>query len=344
MSSVDVRNLAQNAGAAAAAPGGDPLARADADMKHVLDVLAGLGPKPIEQCSAPEARAQPGLAQALARLLRTGPDDQGVAMEFRMIPGPAGDIRARVYTPRRDGGNGGAAPLLLYLHGGGWVIGDLDSYDATPRALARRCGAVVVSAHYRQAPEHRFPAAHLDSYAAWQWLLANAEALGGAAAKAAVVGEGSGANMAVNIALRARHEGAPVPLHLGLVTPMAGGDPSLPSYAENAEARPLNTATVRWFLRKALRDREAAADPRLRLAERADLGGLPPTTIVLAEIDPLRSEGEALADALRRSGVWVDCTTYDGVTHQFFGLAQVVNKAMFAQAQMARNLLEAFGR
>jgi acetyl esterase/lipase len=97
-------------------------------------------------------------------------------------------------------------------------------------------------------------------------------------------------------------------------------------------------------MRKALRGKDMVKDPRIRLIERADLGGLPPATIILAEIDPLRSEGEALADALRRSGVWVDSTTYEGVTHQFFGLAQIVNKAMFAQSQVARNLIGAFDR
>ncbi len=342
MSSVDVRKLAANQDSYARSHGGNPMAGLDADMKHVLDVLAAMEPKPIQQCSAAEARAQPTPAQALHRILRDGVDDHGVAMELRLIPGPAGDIRVRIYTPPLAEA-GRKPPLILYLHGGGWVIGDLDSYDATPRALAKRTGAIVLSAHYRQAPEFRFPAAHLDSYAAWLWMLENAESLGGDPGRAAIAGEGSGANMAVNIALRARAEDGMRPLHLALVTPMAGGDPSLPSYVENVDSRPLNSATVRWFMRKALRSKDAK-DPRLMLIERADLGGLPPTTIILAEIDPLRSEGEALADALRRSGVWVDCTTYEGVAHQFFGLAQIVNKSMFAQSQVARNLNEAFER
>jgi acetyl esterase/lipase len=342
MSSVHVRSFAENEASYTSGHGGSPMARVDADMKHVLDVLTAMEPKPIEHCSAAEARAQPTPALALNRILRDGPDDHGVAMELRLIPGPAGDIRARVYTPPSAVEE--ATPLLLYLHGGGWVIGDLDGYDASPRALARRTGAVVVSAHYRQAPEFRFPAAHEDSFTAWQWMIDNAEALGGNPARAAIAGEGSGANMAVNIALRARDEGIVQPLHLALVSPMAGTALDLPSHAENIDSRPLNTATVRWFLRKALRNKAAQSDPRINLAARGDLAGLPPTTIILAEIDPLRSEGEALADALRRSGVWVDCTTYEGVTHQFFGLAQIVNKAMFAQSQVARNLIGAFER
>ena len=341
MSSVHVRSYAENQASYSRSHSGNPMARVDADMKHVLDVLAAMEPKPIEQCSAAEARAQPTPAQALSRILRDGPDDHGVAMELRLIASPAGDIRARVYTPPAGEAK---PPLLLYLHGGGWVIGDLDGYDASPRALARRTGAIVVSAHYRQAPEFRFPAAHEDSFTAWQWMIDNAEALGGNPARAAIAGEGSGANMAVNVALSARDEGIAQPLHLALVSPMAGTALDLPSHLENFDSRPLNTATVRWFLRKALRNKSAQGDPRINLVERGDLAGLPPTTIILAEIDPLRSEGEALADALRRSGVWVDCTTYEGVTHQFFGLAQIVNKAMFAQSQVARNLIGAFER
>lgn len=343
MSSVHVRSFAENQTSFAKSHGGNPMARADADMKHVLDVLATMEPKPIEQCSAAEARAQPTLALALGRILKDGIDDQGVDMELRLIPGPAGDIRARVYTPRTAESTS-KRPLILYLHGGGWVLGDLDSYDATPRSLSRRTGAIVVSAHYRQAPEFRFPAAHEDSFAAWQWMIDNAEALGGDAGRAAIAGEGSGANMATNIALRARAEGVTQPMHQVLISPMVDGEPTLPSYVENMDARPLNTATVRWFMRKAFRGKDNANDPRIRLVERADLGGLPPATIILAEIDPLRSEGEALADALRRSGVWVDCTVYEGVTHQFFGLAQIVNKSMFAQSQVAKNLMGAFER
>jgi acetyl esterase/lipase len=297
-------------------------------------------PRPLEQCTVEEARAQPGPAAALSRILRAPPEDREVGMELRLLPGADGDIRARVYTPLADAPAGGRA-MILYLHGGGWVTGDLEHYDPTPRMLARRTGAVVVSAHYRQAPEHKFPAAHKDSFAAWRWMLEHADALGGDPGSVAVAGEGSGANMALNVALMARAEEVQQPRHQLLVSPMAGTDFTLPSYLENADSRPLSSATVQWFYRKALRNRAALEDPRLNLYERNDLGGLPPATIILAEIDPLRSEGELLAQALRRSGVWVDMTIYEGVTHQFFSLGAMVNKAMFAQGQAARNLSDA---
>jgi acetyl esterase/lipase len=341
MSSITVRAIAENKSLFANPEAGNP-ARMDADMQHVLNVLAGMDPRPIESCTAPEARAQPSLAVAVRRILLDPADDGGVNMELRLIPGAAGEIRARIYTPRVLDALL-APPVLLYIHGGGWVMGDLDSYDATPRMLARRLGAVVVSTHYRQAPEFKFPAAHEDVLAAWRWTLDNAEALGADPLLAAVVGEGSGANMALNLCIDAREAGLRVPLHQALVTPMAGTDFDLASYGQNAGTVPLSAAGVRWFYKKLLRNKADAADRRLNPAER-DLYGLPPATIILAEHDPLRSEGELLADALRRSGVWTDCTTYDGVTHGFFGLAQVVNKAMFAQGQVARNLTEAFGR
>lgn len=341
MSSVVLRSIASTHGSEIGAFGPNPMARVDADMRHVLTTLSALDPKPIEEGSPREARAQPTLTTALGVLLRGRAEEPGVSMELRLIPGPAGDLRARVYQPALNEA-GTKLPMILYLHGGGWVTGDLEAYDATPRALARRCRAVVVAAHYRQAPEHKFPAAHEDAAAAWAWMIEHAEALNGDPERRAIVGEDAGGNMAVNIALRIRDTDGPRPKHLVLVTPMAGTDFSLPSYIENAEASPLGTAAVRWLYKKLTRNVKAMNDPRLNLIDRADLAGLPPTTIILASIDPLLSEGELLADALRRCGVWVDATTYDGVTHGFFGLARVVNKAMFAQGQVVRNLRESF--
>jgi len=340
MSSITVRNLAENRSLYAPAEGDS---RLDADISFLLRQLEKLEPKPIETCTVPEARAQPTLMLALNRILRDPNDDQGVNMELRLIPGANGEIRARIYTPRMLEAER-SMPLVLYIHGGGWVIGDLDSYDAAPRALAKRLGAVVVSTHYRQAPEFIFPAAHEDALAAWRWALENAETLGADRTLRALVGDGAGGNLAVNVALDARAEGLDLPQHLALITPMTGTDFGLSSYTENRDTAPLNSATVEWFYSKYARDAVDLTSPRLNLIDRPDLGGLPPTTIILAEHDPLRTEGDHFAQALRRSGVWVDCTLYDGVTHQFFNLAQAVNKAMFAQGQVVRNINGSFGR
>jgi acetyl esterase len=339
MSSVVLQSLAATRGVDAGVMATNAMSGADADMRHILDILKAMDPRPIEAGSAVEARARPTLASALHQLLKGRESETGIGMELRMIPGPAGDIRARVYRPA-GAAAGEKLPMILYSHGGGFVIGDFDHADTTPRALSARCRAVVVAAHYRQAPEFKFPAAHEDARAAWAWMIEHAGALGGDGSRAAVVGEDAGANLAVEVAIAARDGGGGRPRHAVLVSPMAGTDLTLPSHIENMDSFPVGTPTIRWFLKQATRNKAALGDPRLNLIERSDLGGLPPTTIILAGIDPLRSEGEALADALRRSGVWVDRTVYDGVTHGFFGLAQVVNKAMFAQGQAVRNLRE----
>lgn len=341
MSSVVLRSIASTQSQDMSPMGADPMAHVDADMRHVLDVLAALEPKPISDCTPLEARAQPTLMTALRQILRDRPDEGGYFMEMRMIPGPAGDLRARVYVPA-GAVSANKLPMILYLHGGGFVIGDLDRDDETPRALVRKCRAIVVSAHYRQGPEYKFPAAHEDAAAAWRWMIDNAESLGGDPQKTAIVGEDAGGNLALNVALAVKGE-AVRPRHLALVAPMVDSDFARASYTETGNARPVETQAIPWFYRHAIRNLETLDDPRLALLEFADLSGLPPATIILAGIDPLRSEGEALAAALRRNGVWVDCTVYDGVTAQFFGLARVVNKAMFAQGQMIRNLNESFG-
>lgn len=340
MSSVVLHSIASMHGSDIGIMSSNPMARVDADMRHVLNTWQALEPKRIEEGNAAEARAQPTLATALGALLR-GRTDASVGMELRMIPGPAGDIRARFYRPLGVEPDA-KLPMILYLHGGGWVTGDLDSYDATPRALAARCKAVVVSSHYRQAPEFKFPAAHEDAHAAWAWMIEQAETLGGDVTRTAIVGEDAGANMAVDVALAARDAKGVKPRHLALVTPMASTDFTLPSYIENMDSSPLGTESVRWLYRNFTRNKDAMEDPRLNLIDRADYAGLPPTTMVLSGIDPLLSEGELLAVALRRCGVWVDETTYDGVTHGFFSLASVVNKAVFAQGQVVRNLKESF--
>ena len=263
MSSITVRNLAENRSLYAPAEGES---RLDADMSFLLRQLEKMEPNRIETCTVPEARAQPTLMQALNRILRDPNDDQGVAMELRLIPGANGEIRARIYTPRMLEAKK-PMPIVLYMHGGGWVIGDLDGYDATPRALARRLGAVVVSTHYRQAPEFTFPAAHDDALAAWRWTLDNAETLGADRSLRAIVGEGSGGNLAVNVALDARAEGLEVPQHLALITPMTGTDFGLSSYVENRGTMPLNAATVEWFYSKYARDALDLASSKLNLID-----------------------------------------------------------------------------
>ncbi|MHA6730937.1 alpha/beta hydrolase [Devosia sp. A369] len=322
---------------------GDPMERIDADMKHVLDGMAELGARPLELISPVMARRQPRAAEAISAILdrqeRERPED-GVSTEDIAIAGADGELPARLYRPM--GLLSRNNPMILYFHGGGFVTGDLDSHDASARALARRSGAIVVSLAYRLAPEHKFPAAHDDAWAAWRWLLAAAQGLAGDALRLAVAGEDAGGNLAAYVALRARDERVIKPVHQVLIHPIAGAELSTPSYGQTLRAQPIGLPAMRWRFRQLFNDDAERSDPRIALTEITNLAGVAPATIVLAGIDPLRSEGEALAAALESAGVPVQCWTYDGVTQGFFGLGLVVTKALFAQADVADALGKAF--
>jgi acetyl esterase/lipase len=316
--------------------------RIDADMKHVFDTLAALGARPLEQLSPRTARRQPGISEAIGAILgRQGQErpDDGVEAEDIDVAGAAGELPARIYRPA--GLLSRFNPMVLFFHGGGFVTGGLDSHDASARALARRTGAIVVSVAYRLAPEHRFPAAHEDAWAAWRWLNAKARDLGGDPRRLALAGEDAGANLAANIALRARDERLSRPVHQLLIHPIAGNELTTASYGERLPAG-IGVAAMRWRFRHICADQGELADPRINLLARDDLDGIAPATIILAELDPLRSEGEALASALEQARVPVNCWTYDGVTQGFFGFGLMVNKALFAQTDAANALARAF--
>ena len=332
--------------APAPAPAVTTPAPADAQMQSVLDALAKLGGKPIESLDPVEARQQPSPADAVAAVLKaqgkpTTPEAVGKITDTT-FPGPGGAVKVRIYTPAAAPA-GAPLPVILYIHGGGWVIADLDTYDASPRALANAVGAIVVSTHYRQGPEHKFPAAHDDTLAAYEWVLANAAKWNGDPKKVALVGESAGGNMAANIAIEARNKGLQAPLHQVLIYPVANNDLNSPSYVENATAKPLNKPMIEWFVKHYLNSAAESADPRIALVKKPNLAGLAPTTIVLAQIDPLRSDGELYAEKLKAAGTQVDVIRFDGVTHEFFGMGAVVDKAKDAVTQVAAKLKVAFG-
>lgn len=325
----------------------DGAPKPDAPMQKVLDVLQDdLGVVPYETLSPQEARRQPTPADAVKKILADKADGKdptlGVATLDLTIPGPAGPIPARLYGPRTEEAPDELLPVVVYWHGGGWVIADLDVYDASPRGIAKFADCIVVSCHYRQAPEDKFPAAHEDAFAAYRWVVENAQTFGGDPRKIAVMGESAGGNLACATAIRARDEGVAEPVHMALVYPVAGADTDTPSYRENAEAKPLNKALMQWFVGHVFEDPSQVQDPRINLVE-ADLHGLPSATIVLAEIDPLRSEGEQLADRLEQAGVDVNHKVFHGSTHEFFGMALVVPDAAVAQQMVAHDLKKAFG-
>lgn len=324
----------------------DTPAKADGPMQKVLDELASLGGKPIETLSPEEARQQPTPTDAVKSLLRKDgkdpSDDMGVNTSDITIPGAAGPIQARIYKPH-DHSEDKLHPVVVYFHGGGFVIADLDVYDGGPRGVSKMADVIVVSVHYRQAPEHHFPAAHDDALAAYRWVLAHAQTFRGDPQKVAVMGESAGGNLAIGVSMMARDAGLPAPKHQVLVYPVAGVDMDNESYVENADAKPLNKPMMKWFVKHIFANEADAQDPRINIVEKTNLSGLPSTTVICAEIDPLRTEGELLAEKLEQAGVDVRHKTFNGSTHEFFGMAAVVPDAAAAQTFAAHELKRAFG-
>ncbi len=317
-------------------------ARADKDMAAVLTEFEDLKPKPIISLSAEEARAQPTPADAVTALLQerkksTVPLSIGKT-ENRTIPGAGGDIPIRIYTPQGHG----PFPVIVYFHGGGWVIATIDTYDSSARALAKAADAIVVSVEYRKAPEHKFPAAHEDAYAAYQWVLRNADGFGGDPSMVAVAGESAGGNLAAAVCLMARARGELLPVHQALIYPVAGYDFSTPSYRENAQAKPLDKSMMMWFFEKYLREPADGKNPWIDLVNTPNVSGLPPATIITAEIDPLRSEGKRYAERLLEAGVPVAYRNFKGVTHEFFGMGAVVSDARRAVRLVANGMNGSF--
>ncbi len=338
-STMDSSNMEMPAGAAAS----KPMGVADADMQAVLDQLGAMHGKPVESLSAAEARKQPTPTDAVKALLakqgKPAAPPPGATLTNRMVAGAASELPANIYTP--DGP--GPFPVIVYYHGGGWVIASKDVYDGGARALAIDTKSVVISADYRLAPEHKFPAAHDDALAVYKWALANAASLKGDPARVALAGESAGGNLAVATAIAARDATLQAPLAVISVYPIAVGNTNTPAYAENANAKPLNRAMMAWFFDKYARTDADLADPRINLVG-ADLRGLPPVAIINAQIDPLRGDGEMLAEKIRAAGGSVQQKTYDGVTHEFYGMGAVVAKAKDAEGYAAAALATAFHR
>ncbi len=335
------------AAAVAESPDSGTMRRSDKDMLRVLETLQQLGAKPIESRSVDEARTQPGPGDAVKAILKAEGKDPVALMAAMKVsktdmtyPVAGGTQPVRIYKP--EGAGSGPMPVVVYYHGGGWVIADLDSYESSAMALAKKANAIVVSVEYRHAPEHRFPAAHEDSFAAYKWVLANAAQFGGDPARTAVAGESAGGNLAANVAIMARDAKVQAPVHMLLVYPVAGTDMTTPSYVANQNATPLSKAGLGWFFDKVLARPEDAKSPLLNLTTMADLKGLPSATVINAEIDPLLSEGTVLAEKLKAEGVKTTHVTYKGMTHEFFGLDAVVADARTAQDVAARDLKNAF--
>jgi len=256
-------------------------------------------------------------------------------MKTQTVQGKGGSFPVHIFTPEGKG----PFPVIVYYHGGGFVIADTKVYEASVRALAKGAKAIVVSADYRRAPEHKFPTQPEDAFAAYKWAIDNASQFNGDPTRVAVAGESAGGNLATVVSMMARDQKAQLPVHQLLVYPVVDNDMNNASYKKNANAKPLNKAMMGWFFK------HYGADPKSPYAlplKATSLKGLPPATVITAEIDPLMTEGKAYADRLEKEGVAVNYRHYTGVTHEFFGMGAVVPKAREAQQFAADELTKAF--
>ena len=314
-------------------------AKPEAHMQKVLDALAALGGKPTETLTPEEARKQPTPADAVKKVLtdmgKSTAPEAGVTVKDMEFTGPNGKVPLHIYTP--DGT--GPFPVMVYFHGGGFVIADTKTYDASPRALAKMAKAIIVSVDYHLAPEHPFPSAPNEAFAAYNWTLAHAKEFNGDPARVAVGGESAGGNLATVVSMMARDKKVPLPVHQLLVYPVVDNDMTTPSYVKNADVKPLNKAMMAWFFKYYAAD---PASPYALPLKAPSLKGLPPATVIGAEIDPLLSEGKSYADRLKKEGVTVSYKEYRGVTHEFFGMGAVVPRAKEAEQYAADALKKAF--
>jgi acetyl esterase len=297
----------------------------------VLDQLAALGGPPLGTVSPEESRRAMD-----ARRASMPPGEPVASVEDRVIPGPGGDIPVRIYTPE------GTAPfpVVVYFHGGGWVIGSVEGSDATARALTNRSGCQVVSVEYRLAPENKFPAAIDESFAATEWVAANASSFGGDPARIAVAGDSAGGNLAAAVCLLAKERGGPKISFQLLVYPVTDFNLETRTYAANADGYLLTRTSMEWFWAQYLNDPEEAKNPIAAPLQAPDLSGLPPALVITAEFDPLCDEGEAYALRLSEAGVPTVFRRFDGMIHGFFGMFLAVDKGKEA-IQLAGDALKA---
>lgn len=317
---------------------------ASADMRAVLDALAALGPQPLAELTPAMARQQPSFADAYARVAKQRGIElkTGAVTTQDMAYGGDDEQFVRVYRPANAAASS-KLPVVVYYHGGGWVIANVDVYDATPRYLAQALNALVLSVEYRHAPEFKFPAQHEDAAAAYRFVLDNAASWGGDTERLALLGESAGGNLAVATAIYARDNNLAQPDHVVSVYPIANSSMDLPSRTDSAQAQPLNTASLNWFSYYYLARRADAQDPRINLVA-ADLSSLPTTTLINAEADPLRSDGETLAAAMERAGVHVEQRVFSGSTHEFFGMGKIVPAAKQAEDYAVMRIRQSWTR
>src|SRR5215468_2192594 len=304
----------------------------DPQAQRIIDATNALGLPPMEQMSPAAARAS--MRERTAGL---GPVEEVARTEDHRVPVEGGAITVRCYTPKGPG----PFPVHVYFHGGGWVIGDIETHDGICRSLANAAGCVVASVDYRLAPEHKYPVAAQDAFAATRWIAREAGRLGVDGGRIAVGGDSAGGNLAAAVALMARDgDGPPLALQV-LVYPVTHHSFDTPSYREHAEGYLLTRSAMRWFWNHYLPRQEDGLEPLASPLLSRSLHGLPPALVITAEYDPLRDEGEAYAARLGEAGVPVTVTRYPGMIHGFLRMINLVDKARAARDEIASALRKA---
>ncbi len=340
---------------------GPPPPPAAPEMQRVLDQLMSYDAPPIPTLTPQNARETPSTQFAAQEVLSKDgkPSIPPIGDIFhRTVPGQNGkQTLVRFYRP--TGASASAPlPMVVYFHGGGFVIANLNVYDASCRALANGANCIVASVAYPLAPENPFPAAPETAYAATQYLMSHAADFGGDARRVAIAGESAGGNLATVVCMMAKDRGGLMPIHQLLVYPYVLNSDRLPddvlnqrfpSYATNANAMPLGKPLGKWFWRYYLPKGAAQPARTAQYAEpivalTSEVRGLPPATVIGAQIDALQSEGEQYRDKLRAAGVPVSYQLYPGVTHEFFGLGALVPQAQQAEDFASEALKAAFAR
>ena len=321
----------------------------DPTIQEILDIYSQFNAPPYHTVTPHAARNLPTLKNAQEQmmadniinravfLLKPNPEPVG-SINYILINGRDSDILARVYTPKGEG----PFPVVVYFHGGGWVLSNLDEYDASCRSICNTTECIVVSVAYRKAPEHKFPAAVNDAYDAVQWIITNADKINANPEQVAVAGEGAGANLATVCCLKIKKEGGIMPVAQLLICPITNWESNTESYAAFNQVSPIKKETTSWFWQQYLDSEKEGENVYASPLKETDLSGLPSAFIMTAEYDVLRDEGEQYAVSLYKAGVELEFNRYEGMIHDFFGLAGVVDTAEEAVEDATIFLLKAF--